>query len=59
MIIYKKYTDKNNWFKTSLEEMIERTEGSEYYKKGTALSTLLINGKIFTPFAIWSLNKTT
>lgn len=39
--ILKRYCDESEWNETTEEEMIEHTEGSGFYKPGTALEILL------------------
>jgi len=55
MKIYKTYKDKEDWFETTISEMIERVEGSGAYAKGTSVNILKEIGTIQTPFAIWKL----
>ena len=57
MKIYKKYADREEWFETTEEEMLDKVEGSGAYAKGTALQALKDSGIIRTPFAFYSLNK--
>ena len=54
--IYKKYVDEDTIQKTTLTEFIEHTEGSGYYKQGTARDLLSL-GIVRTPFAVYSLIK--
>lgn len=55
MKVYKTYKDKEDWFETTIDEMIERVEGSGAYAKGTSVNILKEIGTIQTPFAIWKL----
>jgi len=53
MKIYKTYKDKIDWFEVNEQDLIEYTENSGYYKKGTALETLKQIGEIQTHFSIY------
>jgi hypothetical protein len=53
--IYKTYADEEQWFEITEKEFISKTEGHGYFKKGTALQTLLDVGIIRTDFAYYSL----
>ena len=52
MKILKRYKELNaEWFETSLDECLERTEKSGYWKPGTVKPMLNEGNIVFTPFA--------
>tara|TARA_R100000700_G_C3152059_1_gene130439 strand:+ start:161 stop:355 length:195 start_codon:yes stop_codon:yes gene_type:complete len=51
MKILKKYKDEDTWKVVTLEETIEYTEGSGYWKRGTVKEMLKEGMIIFTPTA--------
>ena len=56
--IFKIYKDSpNESFKVYDREVIRKCERRGFYKKGTAIKTLLKNGTIETPFAIYQIAK--
>lgn len=45
--------DEVGWFRTTLGECIEHTEGTGYWKSGTVREMLEKGKKVWTPFAEW------
>jgi len=54
--IYKRFKDETEVKIEPLEKFIQRTEGSGYYKPGTALKSLEV-GIVETNFALYSFNR--
>ncbi len=60
MRIYKQYKEPKGLSKkevVSKKDVIEYCENRGYWKKGSALKVLQEMGKIWTPFAIYTLKK--
>jgi len=56
MKILKKYKDGKSWEVVTLEETIEYTEGSGYWKQGTVKQMLKEGMTIFTPTAEYKVS---
>ena len=50
--IFHRYKEaKANFEEISIEEFIDKTEGRGYWKKGTALDTLINSGSLWTDYS--------
>lgn len=57
MKIYKQYIGESIELESSLEDMLEHTEGTGHWMRGTALNILKESGSIFTPYAVYYLQS--
>jgi len=57
MKIYKRYLDPKDydWNETTLEECLEHTEGTGYWKPNSVEEILTIGLIVRTPFAEWKM----
>ena len=53
MTILKRYVDEENWEETTAEELVDKCEGSGWWKEGTALQELKDRGIVRTPYAMY------
>ena len=52
-IVFKIYKGETEIHEETISDFISRTEGSGYYKKGTAIKVLEQDGTLITDFAIY------
>ena len=58
MVVYKLFKDPDaKWKETNMIEVINHTEGSGCWKKGTVAKMLKDGLRVQTPTAIYSINK--
>lgn len=57
LCIEQKYKDGSGYEIIDYKRFLELTEGRGYWKKGTALKELKNNGKLWTPWAIFTLSS--
>jgi len=53
LAVTKRYFDEPDWNQTTIDEMLDHTEDSGYYKRGTVLNIIESGEKVQTPNAEW------
>jgi len=56
LCIEKKFHGEKNIHLIGYKKFLDLTEGSGYWKKGTALNELKTNGKLHTPFSTFTID---
>tara|TARA_R100000329_G_C7586801_1_gene208046 strand:+ start:542 stop:790 length:249 start_codon:yes stop_codon:yes gene_type:complete len=57
LVIEQQFKDEKDIYLIDYKRFLELTEGRGYWKKGTALKELKNNGKLWTPWAIFTLSS--
>ncbi len=57
LCIEQKFKGESNYQMIDYKRFLELTEVSGYWKKGTALQELKDNGKVLTPYSIFTLSN--
>ena len=55
MEIVRRFRDEEKWERVTLDDCIEHTEGSGYWKKDTVRNMLLAGNEVFTPHAVYKI----
>ena len=57
LVIHQQFKGEDDIYVMGVDRFLDLTEGNGWWKKGTALQELKDNGKVWTPYSIFTLSN--